>query len=385
MSFPIRRFAVLLLISAILWGCGGLGGKQKASSQPGSITSSAVPSTASSKNSSSMQSEGISQLKQKIDAYLISNQPADTAGVSVLVVKNGVLAYSGGKGMADISSSVAIASDTGFRLASVSKIFTALAIMQLVEKGALKVTDSLLDFIPELPQSWRNITIEHLLTHTSGIYDIINDGWHPEILNAMTHSKLISYLINHPALEFEPGTRHDYSNTGFMLLATVVERKSGLSFPDYMQQNIFGPANMHGSYINDENQEIKYGDALNYARLRTYYGITTFFKGSMAQVSSRDDFFNFFAAMRDNKLVSAKTLAAMSRPHVTARGITAPNGYGFFIVDNYLAHDGQWDGFETEFMMSKSQNIDFVIITNSGSAGRGHIDAIRNIIFSTAF
>ena len=80
-----------------------------------------------------------------------------------------------------------------------------------------------------------------------------------------------------------------------------------------MQQNIFGLANMQGSYINDENQPIKYGDALNYASLHTYYGITTNLEGIMAQVSSRDDFFNFFAAIRENKLVSAETFAEISQ------------------------------------------------------------------------
>lgn len=301
----------------------------------------------------------------------------------MVVVKNGKLAYSGGGVMADIPSGIAVSNTTGFRLASVSKPFTAIAIMQLVERGEIKVTDSLLNFIPELPESWRRITIEHLLTHSSGVADIINDGWRPQVINGMTHSRLISYLINNPTLEFEPGTKHDYSNTGFMLLATVIERKTGLSFQEYMRQNIFAPANMQNSYINDENQAIKYGDALNHARLATYFGITTFFKGSMAQVSSRDDFFNFFAAMRENKLISAQTLAIMSRPHGTTVGTSVPNGYGFFLLNNYLVHSGAWDGFQTDLAMGVSNGVEYAILTNSGSTGRAHINAIRTIILNT--
>jgi len=199
-----------------------------------------------------------------------------------------------------------------------------------------------------------------------------------------TNASLINFLINNPTLEFEPGTRFDYSNTGYMLLATIIERKTALSFPKYMQQNIFGLANMQGSYINDENQPIKYGDALNYASLHTYYGITTNLKGSMAQVSSRDDFFNFFAAIRETKLVSAETFAETSQTRGSLWG-SVPYGYGFAIFSDAIGHTGQWDGFETEISLSKSKGIEFAILTNSGSIGRTHSNAIEVIIFTTAF
>ncbi|GGY76925.1 hypothetical protein GCM10011613_21800 [Cellvibrio zantedeschiae] len=282
--------------------------------------------------------------------------------------------------MADIPSGVAIASNTGFRLASVSKPFTAIAIMQLVERGELKLSDSVLDYIPELSPSWKKINIEHLLTHSSGIFDIFNDEWRPSFLNGLTQRSLIKYLSNHSDLEFEPGTRYDYSNTGYILLASIIERKTGLGFPEYMQQNIFGPANMQGSYINDESQAIKYGDALNYARLRTYYGIVTYLKGSMAQVSSRDDFFHFFNAMRENKLVSAETLQKMWSPSAVGN-----YGYGFYMTRNHAVHSGLWDGFQTDLSITKSQDVAYIILTNSGSVGGAHITAIKSIISTTPF
>jgi CubicO group peptidase (beta-lactamase class C family) len=322
-------------------------------------------------------------LAQKIDSYLETNQKADLPGISILIVKNGKVAYSGSKGMADSTIGTSISAQTGFRLASVSKPFTAIAIMQLVERGQINLSDSLLDYIPELPSSWRKITIEQLLTHRSGIYDIINDGWKPAVLNGMTNDSLLTYLIQNSALEFEPGTQGDYSNTGYMLLAKVIERRTGLTFPNYMALNVFGPANMKGSYINDENQALKSGDALNYAHLRTYYGIVTYTKGSMAQVSSTDDFFNFFEALLSWKLVSANTLAEISKPRSTISG--AAYGYGFGIFGDDLEHDGQWDGFETEILINAHTGIGWAILTNSGSAGRNHINAIRQIIYTTSF
>lgn len=388
-----------LSLSILLAGCGGSGSqKPPASPSPSSIgissstsvghTSSSTRTSSSSlspNGSSASSSSTPSVLAKKIDAYLAANQKIDAPGISVVVVKNGKLVYSGSRGMADIPAGIPIASNTGFRLASVSKSFTAIAIMQLVERGELKLTDSLLDYMPELPASWQKITIAQLLSHRSGIYDIINDRWDTSLLNGMTHASLISYLINHPTLEFEPGTQGDYSNTGFMLLATIIERKTGLSFPAYMQKNIFGPANMSGSYINDENQVIKYGDALNYANLRTFYGITTNFKGSMAQVSSTDDFFNFFAAVRNNTLVSAETWAEMWRSRGVLAGGGDGYGYGFILAGDVGGHMGDWDSFQTEMTFIHSRDAAFAILTNSGRAGVVSRNDIRNIIFSTDF
>lgn len=376
MAIQTLRLIGLAIVCSFEFGCGG--GNESAA-QNTSIPGSSLTSVPTSSSSAETLA-----LAQKIDAYLEANQRADLPGISILVVKNGKVAYNGSKGMADIATGTSISTQTGFLLASVSKPFTAIAIMQLVEKGQLNLSDSLLDYIPELPSSWRKITIEHLLTHRSGIYDIINDGWKPLVLNGMTNNGLLTYLIQHPALEFEPGTAGDYSNTGYALLATVIERRTGLTFTNYMALNVFGPANMKGSYIADENQEIKNGDAINYARLNTYYGITNYFKGSSGQVTSTDDFFNFFEALRTEKLISAATLAAISRSRGTLRGGGA-YGYGFGISGDYIAHDGQWDGFETEVVISSRAGIEWAMLTNSGNVGRSHIEAINRIISTTPF
>jgi D-alanyl-D-alanine carboxypeptidase len=385
MNLQRWRFLCLITLFITLFGCGGKGDEQGSNSLSVSsnLISASVTSSTSSSNASS--TPNTSDLAQKIDTYLTTNQALDLPGVSVLIVKNGKLAYSGSRGMADITANAPISEHTGFRLASVSKPFTAVAILQLVEKGQLNLLDSVLDYIPELPSSWRNITLAQLLSHRSGIYDIINDGWRPTVLNGMTNYSLLNYLIKNPALEFVPNTQSDYSNTGYMLLATVIERKTGLSFSDYMAINVFGPANMTGSYINDEKQPIKTGDALNYARLRTYYGIATNLKGSMAQVSSVEDFFNFFAALRNGTLISAQTLATMMVARGTLKGTNIEYGYGFAIQGNTFKHSGEWDGFMTQMVIDRGAGIEYVILTNSGSAGWQKIIGIEHIILTTLF
>lgn len=387
----MKRFLFSLFLCVAITGCGGSGVKSTSEKSSASASSIFLSSSSSSSSllsiaSSSASSDSSIQpaaLSQKIDNYLAANIQTNAAGTSVLVVKNGQLAYSGGRGMADIPGAVAVTSNTGFRLASVSKSFTAIAVMQLVERGEIKLTDHLLDYIPELPASWNKITIEHLLTHKSGIYDIINDWWPPTPLNGLTNATLIPYLNQRPALEFEPGSACDYSNTGYMLLVTVIERKTGLSFSSYMQQHVFAPAGMTNSYITDENQPIKPGDALNRAQTRTFFGLNIYLKGSMAQVSSANDFLHFFEALRDNKLISADTKAEMLRSHGTLRGYNIGYGYGFIVAGDYLGHSGDWDGFQTEMGIIKSTGVEFAILTNSGS--RTHIEGLKKIIFNTGF
>ena len=329
-------------------------------------------------DSSSSTTTSQSTLAQQLEKYLQDHQKDDEAGISILVLKNGETVYAS-KGMVNQNTHTQITQKTGFRLASVSKSFTAIAVMQLVEKGELNLSDSILKYIPELSPTWKDITLEHLLTHRSGIYDIINDGWNPTLLNGLTNDSLIPYLRQNPALEFTPGSKGDYSNTGFMLLAITIERKTGLTFPKYMALNIFGPANMHSSYIVDENQPIRAGDAINYASRNTYYGINTFLKGSMAQVSSAEDFFNFLMALQKGILVSPETLTNMTRSH--SRIVNAYDyGYGFFVHGNTFGHSGEWDGFETELMINYSTDIQLAVLTNSGRTGRNQIEDIKKII-----
>lgn len=360
---PRRREAALWL--ALLAGCGGGGG----GSAPASDTTSPPPSTGT--------------MAQQLDAYL-GLIPPDQPGISVLVMQDGAETYSGQRGMANLLTHSIVTRSTGFRLASVSKPFTAVAVMQLVENGQLRLSDSILDYLAELPAHWRPITIGHLLTHTSGVIDIINDFWTPATFEGMALDGLLTYLATRQStLEFTPGTRGDYSNTGYMLLAKIIERRTGKRFGEHMSEALFKPAGMLHSYINDEHQPIKDGDALNHGRLTTFYGHTTYFKGSMAQVSSADDFLHFYQALFAGRLVTPATLAEMWRQHSNLSGAGAM-GLGFFIGSGVVRHEGEWDSFRTLLSIDRTRNRAWAVLTNSGATGQSQWRDVDRIISRAA-
>ena len=171
-------------------------------------------------------------LQQTLDDYLNANFESNEPGMAILIVEQGEVEYNDARGSANLNSNVNIESDTGFRLASVSKPFTALAIMQLYEQSLVSLEGSILDYLPELPASWQSMTIHHLLTHQSGISNYNPGAWE----DGHTNQDILSYYTTHPALDFAPGTSQAYSNPGYHLLAEIVERVSGIRFEDYMQQ-----------------------------------------------------------------------------------------------------------------------------------------------------
>jgi len=177
-------FICLLILCSCLFGCAG-------------AKSSSVHDNPSSPNSNSSTPD----LAQQLDDYLHKNQKDSDDGISILAIKDGETIYAC-RGMADLNSRTPVSKQTAFHLASISKPFTAIAIMQLVERGQLNLSDSILTYIPELPSSWNAITIENLLIHRSGIYDIINDFWEPSLLNGLTNNTLIPYLRQHRSFAY---------------------------------------------------------------------------------------------------------------------------------------------------------------------------------------
>lgn len=326
-------------------------------------------------------------LAETIDTYINANQSELDAGLGVLVKHNGNAVYKVSKGVANSLTNVELDDDTGYRLASISKTFTALAIMQQVELGALSLDDSILRYIPELPESWENITIHHLLSHQSGIPDFQNDWWDANWLDGLTNQGLINYFTENSSLEFEPGQKADYSNSGFALLAEIVSRLSGMSFADYMQTNIFGPAGMVDSYIIDEKHGLKDKDAINFATQETFYGLSLYTFGSMGQVSSLNDFEYFFTALLNGDIVSLDTLKLMIKRHSTT--IEGQHfGYGIDLgydnnnvfSGNVYGHTGKWDGFTCLYAIAPTIDTQLVILTNGGDTTNTHRNNITELV-----
>jgi CubicO group peptidase (beta-lactamase class C family) len=313
-----------------------------------------------------------------IETYLDANQESNAPGVSIIVRKNGVVAYRSSRGMANNLTGVSISNTTGFRLASVSKPFTAIAIMQLYEQGALTLESKLLDYIPELPSTWSGISIHHLLSHRSGIPDFLNDIWSDKRNDGLTNQGLIEYFSQNDELEFTPGISADYSNSGYVLLAEIVARISGAPFTEHMQANIFGPVGMVNSYITNELMALKEGDALNFADRDTYHGIKLYTYGSMAQVSSADDLNIFAQALLNDDIITADTLALMLQTHSKISGV-GDYGYGFLVGDTY-SHTGLWDSFNTGITFYPDDQLEVIFLSNGGELTDRHMSNIQKLV-----
>lgn len=354
--FKNRLFhkTIVVLAGLGLIGCGGSGGSNNTVITPVQPT-----------------------LSQTIDTYLDTNLSDNDAGVSVLVRKDGIAIYTNSKGLANKQNSTPITDATGFRLASVSKLFTALAVMQLFEQQQLTLADPIRDYLPELSDAWQPITIHHLLSHQSGIPDYANDfsGSRQEWVRGMTNQALVQHYTTNNELEFAPGTQADYSNSGYVLLAEIVSRVSGLSFAQYMQANIFGPTDMTNSYIIDEQNPQHQDAALNYAESSVPFNFEIFLNGAAAQVSSLEDMNHFVSALQNNEIVSQDTFDLMTQTHSNLPSAGGDFGYAWRKGSgNVTSYDinGSNDGFQTLIILVPVINLEVVILSNGGEATNQH-------------
>ena len=172
-------------------------------------------------------------------------------GAAVMVIKDDGIVYSGGFGYADIEGRIPIDAHSTFRLGSVSKQFTAMAIMILAEEGKLDYDDAVIDYVPQLTE-YPDVTIRHLLTHTSGMpdyYDTVDtSGGMP------TNADMPADMAAMDGPVFAPGEQYEYSNPAYEMLPLIVEKVSGQTFAEFMQRNVFAPAGMDDSLIYDHTE-----------------------------------------------------------------------------------------------------------------------------------
>jgi CubicO group peptidase (beta-lactamase class C family) len=320
-------------------------------------------------------------IPETIDAYLEANLFNNEPGISLLVRKDGEIVYKNSKGLANKLTGQLINSQTGFRLASISKPFVALAIMQLYEQKKIALEDSILTFLPELPLSWKPITIHHLLTHRSGIPDFLNDLHLAEQFKYINNQDVVNYFIDHSKLEFKPGYQADYSNSGYLLLAEIIERINGKNFEAYMLNNLFIPSGMKNSYILDESSISRPNEALNYADKKTLWGLNINTNGGYGQVTSIDDMNLFIQELLKGALVSIETLDLMKQ--VYSKLDQGNYGYGWFKGARYedsFTVGGSMDGFESVLIIEPAIDMQYLGLSNGGQITLQHINNIYILI-----
>jgi D-alanyl-D-alanine carboxypeptidase len=313
------------------------------------------------------------QLASELDSLLSPRFPADGPGAAVVVVMEGRVIFRKGYGMANLDLKTPMRPDMVFEIGSITKQFTSTAILMLVEQGKLSLDDDLHKYLPDYPDKGAKISIENLLTHTSGIKSYTSDlKWRSMWRQDLTVQQIIDITKDDP-LEFPPGTKWKYDNTGYILLGAIIEKVSGLSYADYVRKNIFEPLGMKHSYYGSNSAVIP-GRASGYSRNAsnwvnaTYLSMTQpYAAGSL--MSSVDDLAIWDAAVSADKLLSKASWDRAFTPYKLADGDDTHYGYGWSI-DAYdghsiVRHNGGIFGYVSEVARLPDDHVYVAMLTNS--------------------
>ena len=207
-----------------------------------------------------------SDVTSKVDALFASFNKTDSPGCVVVVVQNGNVVYKKGFGMANLDYDIPITSTSVFDIASVSKQFTGMAIAMLVEERKIALTDDIRKYIPSLPDFGKKVTVRNLVDHTSGIRDWAAMMGYAgrDFEDVSTYEEILRMAEHQRELNFAPGEEYTYSNTGYVLLAKIVEVVTKQKFADWTHANIFKPLGMNNTHFHDDYQQIVKNRAVSY-------------------------------------------------------------------------------------------------------------------------
>ncbi len=310
------------------------------------------------------------------DRILRESFPADRPGAAVIVVRDGRTLFRKAAGMADLELGVPLQPDMVFRLGSITKQFTATSILMLVEEGKLSLQDPIEKYLPGYPTDGHVITVEHLLTHTSGIQSYTSiPGWMTtRILSPMTVQELIDGFKKEP-MEFAPGTRWAYNNSAFVLLGAIIENVSGKTYEAFVKSRIFDPLGMASSFYGSNDPIIPRrvpgysmdGDKLMNAR---YLSMTQpYSAGSLS--STVDDLARWDASLYTEKLLKKASLEKAWTPYRLTNGESTGYGYGWAIDKlrgrTSIAHGGGIFGFSTFAIRLPEERVYVAVLANSDS------------------
>jgi CubicO group peptidase (beta-lactamase class C family) len=324
------------------------------------------------------------------DAYLDAAVEHDHFSGTVLVAHNGAPIFSQSYGMANYELNAPFTPDTVFNIASITKQFTATAIMQLQEQGRLNVGDPICNYLTDCPAAWRPITIRHLLTHTSGIpnYSSLLDWDEVGAVHEYYSRGEVVELFDNLPLEFAPGEQHSYSNSGYQLLAQIIERVSGVSYGAYLNDNIFTPLGMTHTRYNATR-------ALVPNRATGYYSLGTSFInvslhtptvhfGDAGIFSSARDLLLWDQALYSDRVLSQASKDAMFTPFLNNYG------YGWRVGQSHghaqVNHSGSSQGFSSFIMRFPDDRLTIIVLSNSDEANAGRTgQALAAIYFGAPY
>ncbi|HRN61179.1 MAG TPA: serine hydrolase domain-containing protein [Luteimonas sp.] len=309
---------------------------------------------------------------ERVDSMMAA-YAGDVPGAALLVLHDGEPVLRKGYGLADVGQHVAVTPATNFRLASVSKQFTAASILLLAQDGALSLDDPLRKWLPSLPPATDGITLHHLLSHTSGLVDY--EDVMPDHVEAQLHDADVLRLLEaQDRLYFAPGSDYRYSNSGYALLALIVGKASGRDFASFLRERIFAPLGMADTVAFEDGISTVRNRAYGHSEVdgkwtRTDQSSTSAVLGDGGIYSSIDDLAKWDAALYDDRLLSdASRRLAFIAHTATDEADVDGYGYGWRIHDSahgrLLWHSGETIGFRNVILRWPEQRLTVVLLSN---------------------
>lgn len=307
-----------------------------------------------------------------IDSLFAAYSAPGAPGASVVVIRRGRVVFTRGYGLADIEAQRPAAPRTDYRLASLTKQFTAMAVMILAEQGRLNYDDPVARSLPSLPAHARDVTIRNLLNHTGGLWDY--EDFVPDSQTYQVKDRDVLALIQRAdSLYFRPGSAYRYSNTGYALLALVVEAVSGMPFARFLDATIFRPLGMRGSVAFEEGVSTVPNRAYGHSRdstgwRRTDQSNTSAVLGDGGIYTSVDDMVRWSRALDQHRLVSAATQQLAWTDVPLADGRRSGYGFGWYVSrtgDRFeVWHTGETRGFRNAVFKLPDDGLTVVVLTN---------------------
>lgn len=321
----------------------------------------------------------------RVDALFAEYANASGPGAAVVVSLQDSIVLARGYGLADVERSVRITPTTSFRLASVTKQFTAAALLTLVETGKLTLDDRLDTILPEVPAYAHDVRVRHLLAHTSGIPD------YEPILGSddgaqVKDRDVLALLHRADALYFAPGTSWRYSNSGYALVALIVEHVSGEPFAQYLRHRIFDRAGMPTAVAHEDGVDTVVSRAFGYSLIagawrRTDQSRTSAVLGDGGIYASAEELAHWSSALDHSTVLSRPSFETATTPARLSSGKPTSYGFGWFLDDfrghRRQRHEGDSIGFRTSIQRYPDDRLTVVVLVNRGAAP---IDALSDAV-----
>lgn len=294
-------------------------------------------------------------------------------GMAVAVMQGSDTLVLRGYGYANLEQRTPMTAEIVLPFGSILKQFTAAAILRLVEQGELRLDDRVTDIFPEFPRSWRAVTVHHLLNHTSGLPRALAPGWTNRSRDS--RQSTLQELSERGDLEFAPGERWVYNNAGYVVLAVMLERKTGEPYHDHVRRTLLEPLGMHstgysGSIPPDLPRAVGYDTVAGRLEARTFGGNPPAV-GAGFYHATAGDLLAWQQALRSGRIVSPESYAVMTTPTVLSSGEAWPYGYGIWLRElvgrRSVAHGGIQTGFRPWIGYLPDEDLSVVVLINSGA------------------